>query len=316
MIMFSAALFLQEMLLLYLLGLLGFIARKKGILNIHANEVLTQLILYITLPALILFSLDVSFSVTYMKDFLWLVIMSLYVLGLSIILAKWMRRRTQLLEKQRNGYEGLIIFGNQGFMGYALVFILFGEQGSFYLTIFNICYLLLIWTYGIHLFSKNRAIIQWKKILLNPGVLATSIGLVIFFLPISFPEVVSDGLEMVGKMTIPLSMLMIGSLIASVKGQSVFIALKNGALWKMAVVRLLLIPLLLLPFAAFSVPIPLLSIAVIISGMPSATTISLYAQKFGEDAIFASIGVFLTTVLSMISIPVLYIVLNLMTHFK
>lgn len=314
--MFSAGLFLQEMLLLYCIGLLGFIARKQSILNENANEVLTHLILYITLPALIIFSMDVSFSMGYMKDFLWLVLMSLYVLGLSVILAKWMRRRAHLLEKQSNGYEGLIIFGNQGFMGYALVFILFGEQGGFYLTIFNILYLFLIWTYGIHLFSKNKAVIQWKNILLNPGVLATSIGLVLFFLPINLPEVISDCLEMVGKMTIPLSMIMIGSLIASVKGQSVFLAMKNLSLWKMAGVRLLLIPLLLLPFAAFSVPFPLLYIAVIVSGMPSATTISLYAQKYGEDAVFASIGVFLTTVLSMVSIPLLYIVLNFITHFR
>lgn len=300
--------FIQEMLVLYSMGLVGYIAKRRGVLSEHANDVLTTLILYLTLPALILFSLDISFSIALIKDSLWLLVMSLYVLVLSIILAKWMTRRTQLLEKQKAVYEGLIIFGNQGFFGYAVIYILLGEEGIYYLTIFNLLYLFLIWTYGIYLFSKNKDTIRWKNIFINPGVISTSVGLLLFLLPVSLPQPVSNGLEMVGKMTIPLSMMVIGSLIASVKGRSVFLYMKNWSLWKMAMARLLCIPLLLLLFALFSVPATLLLIAVIVSGMPSAPTISLYAQKFGGDTFIASTGVLLTTLLSMITIPILYFV--------
>lgn len=312
MVMNGTNVFLQEMIVLYSIALLGFVTRKSGILNEHANDVMTQLILYITLPALILFSLDVSFSFTLVKEFLWLIFMSIYVLVLSCILARWMRNRTKLLEKQKNVFEGLVIFGNQGFIGYAVIFILFGDQGIVYLTVFNVCYLFLIWTYGIHLFNRKKNIIEWKMLFLNPGILSTFIGLIIFFLPVRLPYIISEGLRMVGEMTIPLSMMVIGSLIASTKGMVFFSALKNSSLWKVAIAKLLLIPLLLIVFIPLSVPFFLFIIAVLVSGMPSAPTISLYAQKYGGDPVFASIGTLLTTTLCIITIPILYIIINLL----
>lgn len=306
--------FSQEMITLYGIAILGFIVRKRGVLNENANGVLTQLILYVTLPALILFSLDISFSFTLVKEFFWLIIMSVYVLVLSCFLAKWMGTRSELSKKQSSVYEGLIIFGNQGFIGYAVIFIIFGNEGIIYLTMFNLCYLLLIWSYGIYLFSKNNDGIRWKSLFLNPGIVSTITGLIIFLSPISWPSMISDGLEIVGKMTIPLSMIIIGSLIADVKYASLITILKNSYLWKAAIAKLLFIPLLLVPFAAISIPTPLLLIAVIVSGMPSAPTISLYAQKYGADAFFASLGVLLSTLLCIITVPFLYWFVELLTH--
>ncbi|MDQ1143438.1 putative permease [Bacillus sp. SORGH_AS 510] len=303
----SSVAFFQEMLVLYSIAILGFFVRKKGVLNGNAIEVLTQLILNITLPALILFSLDTSFQFTLVKDFIWLVSMSLYVLTLSTILAFWMRKRSRLPETQKSVYEGLTIFGNQGFIGYAVSYILLGEQGILYSTIFNLCYLILIWTYGIYLFSKSKSTIDYKLIFFNPGIISTFIGLIMFFLPIRWPVFLSSGLESVGKMTIPLSMMMIGILIANVEWKKISIMIKNNYLWKSALVKLLVIPLLLLPFAGF-VSFPLLVIAVLVSGMPSAPTISLYSQRYGADTYFASLGVLLTTVLCILTLPLLYTV--------
>ena len=82
--------------------------------------------------------------------------MSIFILCISVILASWLRRKATLPEKQKTVYESLIIFGNQGFIGFAIIYLLMAEQGIFYLTIFNICYLILIWTYGIYLFTKRE----------------------------------------------------------------------------------------------------------------------------------------------------------------
>ncbi|MFD1849599.1 AEC family transporter [Oceanobacillus bengalensis] len=307
--------FLQEMLVLYGIALLGFIVKKVGILNKNADDVLTQLILYITLPALILYSLDISFSTDLLKEFIWFIIMSVYILTISCFLAHWMRRRSKLPERQKSVYEGLIIFGNQGFIGYAVSFIILGEQGIIYLTIFNLCYLILIWTYGIYLFSRNKKTINWKRILINPGILSTLIGVVIFLLPIGWPVIISDGLESVGKMTIPLSMMIIGMLIANVKYHNFISVIKNIYLWKSSITRLIIIPALLLPFAVFPIPFAVLLIAVITSGMPSAPTISLYSHKYGADTFFSSVGVLLTTLLCIITIPFLYAIVYMLSNF-
>ncbi|WP_235792605.1 AEC family transporter [Virgibacillus salidurans] len=304
--------FIQEMLQLYLIAMVGFAVRKTKILNEETNYVLTQLILYITLPALILFSLNITFSIDLLKDFLWLVLMSAYILLLSIFLAIWMRKRSQLSKDKKSVYEGLIIFGNQGYIGYAVIFSIFGEQGIVYLTMFNIVYFILIWTYGIYLFTRDTVAIEWKKIFLNPGVLSTTIGLIFFLLPISLPVMLANTLESVGKMTIPLSMILIGSLVANVTYKDIPFLLKNKYLWKSAIAKLLFIPLLLLPFAAFSIPFSLFAVAFLVAGMPSAPTMSLYAQKFGGDTLFASLGVLVSSLLCAFSIPLLYFILHLL----
>lgn len=309
--MYTASVFLQDMLILFGIAAIGFIARRRKVMSKHTDEVLTGLTLFITLPALILFSLDIPFSTTLIKEFTLLIMMSIYFLGIAILIGAGLRKRTKLPQEQKQVYEGLLIFGNQGFIGYAVAFALFGERGIVYLTMFNLPYFFLIWTYGIYLFTKGR--VSWKAVFFNPGVIATLIGTLLFLLPIGLPRVISNGLEMVGKMTLPLSMLLIGSLLSSVKGVSFLSLIKSTSLWKIAIIKLLVIPLTLLPFV-YIVPAPLLFIAVITAGMPCAPTISLYAQKYGGDAHYASIGVMFTTLLCMATIPLLYGIVNLITN--
>jgi len=302
---------MQEMVVLYCFLMIGFVMAKFRVLSNRANQVLAKLILNITLPALIIFSLYIPFSFAMLKEFSWLIGMSLYILSLSIVLAKWMGKRLHHIEERRSVYESLIIFGNQGFIGYAVIYALFAEDGIVYLAVFNIIYLLLIWTYGIYLFNKNERLFQAKR-LLNPGLTSTLIGIVFFLLPVPLPSFAIYVLEDVGKMTIPLSMMFIGSLLASEQLKGLIKLSKDTFLWKAAWMKLLLIPILILVFALLSVPKHLILIAAIVSGMPSAPTISLYAQEFGGDALYAATGVFLSTALCMITIPSLIILIHML----
>ena len=152
--MLSISTFILAMIPLYIMAIIGFTARKLRLFSEHANQVITQLLLYITLPALILFSLQTTFSLELLIDFIWLVIMSIFVLSVSVFIAAILRKRAALPAKQKSVFESLIIFGNQGFIGFSVIYILMAEQGIIYLTIFNICYLILIWTYGIYLFTN------------------------------------------------------------------------------------------------------------------------------------------------------------------
>lgn len=303
--------FLQEMAGLYLIAAIGFTARKTGILTKDSSRTLTQLLLYITLPALILYSLNIELSLSLFKDFLWLITMSVYILIVSSLIAAWMRKTCSLDKDRKSVYESLIILGNQGFIGYAISFILFGSQGIVYLTIFNVCYLIFIWTYGIHLFTKSKDRINWKEILVNPGILSTIGGLLFLLLPFKWPAIALSTLETVGMMTIPLSMILIGSLVANVNRHDIVRLAGSRYLWKAAGARLLLVPMLLLPFALFPIAFPVFAIAVIVSGMPSAPTICLYCEKYGGDSVFASLGVLISTILCIATVPALY----LLVHF-
>src|SRR5690625_6313521 len=140
---------------LYIMALIGYTILRKKIIHSHTNQVITQIMLYITLPALILYSLNTNLSKEMLTDFAWLITMSIFILSISVFIGSLLRRKAALPIKQKSVYESLIIFGNQGFIGFAISYILMGEQGIIYLTLFNICYLILFWTYGIYLFTKR-----------------------------------------------------------------------------------------------------------------------------------------------------------------
>lgn len=302
--------FVVEMSLLYAIALIGFVARRKQIFDSHATNAFTSLILYVTLPSLIIVSLDLDFSWTIVYDFFILVSLSFYAMNIAIILSVLMRKYASLTTAQRSAYEGVTIFGNQGFIGYAVIYLLFQEKGVVYLTIFNLYYLIVIWTYGIYLFTKRNENIDWKKIFLNPGIVSTFIGIVLLCSPFSLPSSLAATLENIGTMTVPLSMIMIGSFIADIRASTFLVYLKSKYLWLSAFVKLIAIPLLILPVAVFSLPFSLFATALIASGMPSAPTVAFYAYRFGADHSFAAIGVALTTGLCMMTIPFLYFLVD------
>src|SRR5699024_6373302 len=113
MILLSTNAFMHAMIPLYMMAVIGFLARKMMILNNSANQVMTQLMLYITLPALILFSLNTAFSIELLIDFTWLAAMSIFILSISVVVAFLLRKRAELPDNQKSVYESLIIFGNQ-----------------------------------------------------------------------------------------------------------------------------------------------------------------------------------------------------------
>lgn len=304
--MLSIGAFVQVLLPLYLLVSIGFVARKINVFQAQTNQVITQLLLNITLPALIIYSLNTKLSKELLTSFAWLVAMSVFILSSSVFVAYLLRKKAHLPERQKSVYESLIIFGNQGFIGYAIIFLLLAEEGIVYLTIFNSCYLLLIWSYGIYLFTKGAHKVNWKGLFVNPGIVSTVMGLAMMMLPFSWPDPFVATIESVGKMTIPLSMLLIGSLLADMQWQAFRQYSTNRYVWMAAAFRLLVLPLCLLLFLYVDVPFPLLVVAVLTSAMPSATTTSVYAQKYGADASFASFGVLLTTLLCIVTLPLLY----------
>ena len=290
-------------------------SRRRGILTSQANSVITQLLLYITLPALILHSLTTTISSELMTSFAWLLSMSIFILSLSVLLGAWLRRKAKLPNNQKAVYESLIIFGNQGFIGFAIIYVLLEEQGIIYLSFFNLFYLLLIWTYGIYLFTRSGENITWKLFILNPGILSTFVGLGMMLLPYEWPSPLLNLFESVGKMTIPLSMILIGSLLANLGRRKLRLYVTNSYIWLAAGFRLLIIPVLLFFFLFLHVPFPLLVVAVLTSAMPSAATTSVYAEKYGADASFASFGVMFTTLFCILTIPLLYSLLQWLYPF-
>ncbi|MFC0473382.1 AEC family transporter [Halalkalibacter kiskunsagensis] len=295
-----------EMLVLLMIALIGFIMRKANILPKESNQVLTQIILYITLPCLIIYSMDISFSMELFVDISWLLGLSIFALLGTTVIGYLMRKRAKLPANREGVYEAAIIFGNQGFMGYAIAYLLFGEVGVLYTAFFMIFFLFYVWTYVIYVVARVGQKISWRQLFLNPGVIATSLGFIVMVLPFSLPSLIGSVLVDIGTMTLPLSMILIGSLLAAISALEFKQLMKNQYIWYATVAKLVLLPMLLVPFLWLPVSTTVMGVAILVTATPSAPTVPMFAQKYGGDVSFSSVIVATTTILCVITIPMLY----------
>jgi len=296
----------NQVLMLFFIMIVGYVARRKGIIEKSLNKGITELILNITLPFMIVSSFNYEFSKEMLLNAAKLYMISL-VLHLSLVLiSKYIFYKYD--ENEKSVLRFAIIFSNCGFMGYPVVESVFGKIGIFYAAIFNINFNIFIWTIGVMLFNSKGEKQNFKKAFLNPGLISVIIGLILFIFSIKLPFAIQKTLEMVGSTTTPLSMIIIGSMLAEVEFKKLF---NDKKLYYITFLRLIVVPLItltllkLLNYSSF-----LLGIPVLIMAMPAAANTALFAEKYQADTNLASRCVFLTTILSTLTIPLVMLMLN------
>jgi predicted permease len=194
-----------------------------------------------------------------------------------------------------------------GFMGYPVARALYGEIGVFYTSIVNLVFSTMVWTYGILLYN-SKGKFNYKS-LTNIGTISSLLGIMLFLLQISIPGPVLSALDLTGKMTTPLSMLLIGALIANVNIKELF---SDWKVYWTSFIKLLVIPIvtaLLLKLLNYNTMV--ISICTIMAAMPSAATNAIFAKEFDVNPTFASIGVFITTLLCIVTLPLMLYFLTL-----
>lgn len=290
-------------LLIALMGL-GFGLGRGKVLTPSFNEGLTKLLLRWTLPALILVSMQRPFQEGDLVQIGQALGISFAVYGASFVLSwvwPWVLGKRQ---DARGVFQFVTLFSNVGFMGFPVLEALFGRQILFLAALYNLPFNLLAFTLGVVLLrqgSKNGKL-EWVHVL-NPGALASLTGLVLFFFQVSWPQPIFRLLEWTGGVTTPLSMILVGSLLAQ---GSLRTAIQDGALWGLSLVRLILIPLLLLLAAAgLGWRGEVIQIAVVIAAMPAAANTPILAHAHSQQGELAGQSVFLTTALSLGTLPLL-----------
>ncbi len=291
----------NQVLMIFLLIGFGYFLRKLNVMNDGFTKGATDLIIYVTLPAMVLASMDRDFSKELASNGLVVFFFgALMYLMLSIIGFAFVKLRG-INDNDRGVYLYMVIFGNVGYLGYPVAKIAFGDIGVFYTAFFNIWFQILTWTLGVKLMSKEK--INLTRLILNPGLLATSFGVMIFFFSWDLPTVIKGTLETVGSMTVPLAMFIVGAFLADAKFSDF---LSKIDLYIAAIAKLLIGPTLM-ALILFKMDLPLIvkSIPIIMSGMPSGVNTAIFAKMFGRDYKLASQGVVLSTAFSLISLPIL-----------
>lgn len=295
---------INQMIQLFMVIGLGYFMKKKKILNDEVNSKLNYIVISITTPALIFSSVcTATISDKSTVIYTLVIAIALYIVLpiISYVIVKIMR----IPVEQKGLYMFMIIFSNIGFMGYPVMKALFGNNAILYTSIFNILFNIEVYTLGVILinYGKNVETKFNLKNLLSPGIIASIIALFIYFLEINIPSVIVESCTMVGDMTTPLAMLIIGATLANIKVKELFTEYR---LYYFTIIKQIILPVAMFPIIAYFVTDPLLrGITLVNVAMPVANSAVLFANEYGGDVELAAKSVFITTLISVITIPLI-----------
>ena len=294
---------------------IGYGARLFGIIDKASTKKLSKLMVYVTNPLLIVTSFQQVFassSLVGMKLGQKLGLM-FTVIGISVIIHLVATLVAVFMFRGKNSkdsavYRFSIIFSNCGFMGYPLLRAVFPENGMFYGACYVLFFTVYMWTFGVFLLSASsgKGGVALRKAFVNPGFIAAMVGVLLFVCGIHLPAVIGDTLSMTADMTFPLSMIIIGSMLRELPLREVFV---NPDAYIVAFIKLLALPLLvLIACVIFGVSKGNAYICVIMASTPVAAKAPIMAELYGGSRGKALACVELTTILSVVTIPlVMYI---------
>lgn len=292
---------LEQVAVMLILICIGAMCFKTKLISLEGNKSLTNLVLYIVNPAVIIISYQQEFSPHLFKGLVYSLLISAVgmtvFIGLSYLLIRGKNKDNINIERINTSYS------NCGFMGIPLALALFGSEGVLYITAINTVFNILVWTHGVVTISGSKSETSLKKIVTNPTIIATVLGFLLFAFQIRIPGLIYDALSYVNSIITPLAMFVAGVTIAN---SSILKALKKPRIYFVASLKLLIIPIILiLLLSLFPCTNETAKITTIVGlSCPSATIGTMLAIRFDKNSSYSSEIFGLTTILSIITLPI------------
>jgi len=318
---------IRQIIILVILALVGFISGKKKYLPNNAGIILSKLVVKVTLPSLIFTTLTgYKFSKQEIIDGCLVYIYGLIFIVFAYFVAKLISDRLKIDDAQKNIYRMLSIFGNIAYMGFPLLESLYGSRGLIYAIFFQLANDTLLWTLGIYLVNKQNAK-SWRdniKHLFNINTLAFAIGILAIIINfqglISRYELLGKGYELLfealnplGKSTTYISMIFIGLILSNATIQGISDIFKKYSIFIFSFVKLLVIPIIahiVLLFVGKNLDPLVVKVIVLELAMPGGTIVSALTAEYNSDYQYATEGVFISTLLSVITLPIMLFILG------
>ncbi|MFZ5942900.1 MAG: AEC family transporter [Bacillota bacterium] len=301
---------INQVVILFMLMAVGFYAEKKDIINYELSKGLSDILINIALPALIISSFTFKFSKDMLENAGIVIIFSLFIHTIVILLSRLAFKNYAF--NKRNVLNYFAVFPNAAFMGLPFIFAIYGQTGVFYASIFLVPNQVLMWTYGQGMFLKEAGeqlkLKPFLTKLKNPAILGVAIGLIIFILSIKLPYTIDKTLTILGGITLPLAMMIVGEKIAKVRLKDIF---SDKDVYYGSFVRLIIVPIMTFVFLRiFNVNPLIINVCVAVEVLPAATTVVILSQQYGGDSVFASKCALISHLLSIITIPIMIIFLK------
>ncbi len=297
-------LLLQQMIVLFIYMILGYYGSRAGALDARAGKVLSWIVIHIANPALILNSAVGSDGKAAGRELVSTAVIAVLMFAVLLILAWFTPIVFRASEDEKGIYKLMTTFNNIGFMGFPVIAAVYGNEALLYAAIFTLPFNVLIYTYGIAMVRGKDAEgekFQWKRIF-NIGVVSCLIAVVLYLSSASVPGFIRTAITGLSGLTGPLSMMVIGISLSAISLRELFL---DGKLLIYSAVKLLAIPIIgTLVIRQFITNELLVAVCMIMLATPVASMAVMLAGQYDRNVELASKGVAITTILSVITIPV------------
>lgn len=290
----------NEIIALCFMMAIGVYARKKNFIDDRVEKGLNSILVNIALPLSIINSFYMTYDKTIVDNCKILIVYSIIIHVMAFIISKLVFSKTE--KKRGQVLVFMSTFSNCAFMGYPVLASIYGEIGIFYASIFNIFFYIFVWTFGYGVFSAGLTVKESvKNIVRNAALWAVLVGGIIFATQITIPDFLMLGIKSMAALTTPISMIIIGSMLCSSNFMEV---IKDKSLYLISFIRLILVPIVVyLPMKYMGMDPMIIAIPTLIMAMPGAAIGPVMAIDNDGDGKYASQCVFITTVLSILTIP-------------
>ena len=297
----------KQVIKMSLIILVGIACRKTGIVTHEGNKTLSNLLLLVINPLLIVQAFEIRYTPQLfhglLLSLLLAVITHVIAILLSILLYKKEGNPSYVIERFS------IVYSNCGFMGVPLINSILGSEGVLYISAFMVVFNLLVWTHGLLLMTEDSSWQQLKKGLRTPMMFAILFGIVIFLGNIRLPDLLSDTISYLAAMNTPLAMLIAGIALAET---DLLHSLTNPRLYFTAVGKLVFVPLVMIAiFALIPMNEKVLCTSLIAAACPTASTCTMFALRYDKDYRYASEIFAISTLFSLVTIPLLVLLIDL-----
>ena len=295
----------SQMAELFILLFLGYFLYKIHIIDNTFNNNLYKLVLYVTIPCMVVGN---SLSITKYASLSTVGYVFLIAIATFLLLpvAGYVIAKILKVPKQDMGlYVFMTTFSNIGFIGFPVMKSIFGNASIFYTTVFNMVFNMSVYTYGLYIInmgSDAKIDVTWQKIL-SPATYSCLFALIIYLAHIHLPHIITHTLTTVGDITTPLAMMIIGATLARIPFKTVFDELR---LYPYTILKQLVLPIIAYYLLSSFIKDPLiLGVTLICIAMPVGNSAVLFTNLYGGNNELAAKSVFITTIISIITIPII-----------
>lgn len=290
-----------QVLMLYLISLIGFVTDKLGMFRQADAKRVIDLLFNIVLPIAIIYTfMTMAYTPDHVRGILLAFVCAFATHLVGGVLGQLCFRHRSPME--RGVYRYGMLFSNASFLALPLALAVIGSEGVFYCSVYVAVFNVVAFTYGIYEISGHTAKIDLRRLVLNPGSMAVLIGLPLFFLQPRLPQVILRPMEMVGNCNSPLAMMIFGTFLANADWKRMF---AKKELYFCSLMRLAVTPLCMVGlFYLCGVRGDLLIAMVISASAPTATNTAMYAAKYDNDAALGSELAAQSSLFSIVTMPV------------